>query len=140
VLSGLDDRASQRGDPRILLGPAENGTGEAAAVPEHPAGPAQRSTGLGHQHEGEAAQDPVDAVVREVDPLRVHDTALDIAKAPGWCTAPGSFDHGRGDVGRDQPSAGTDALGREEASLSGPGREFENGLARPRRDLVDQPF
>src|SRR5258708_3415779 len=43
ALAGLVDRASQRCDPRIPVGPTENGVGEPPAVPEHPACLAQRS-------------------------------------------------------------------------------------------------
>jgi hypothetical protein len=82
---------------------------------------------------------PSTEIVAKVDALGVDHAELGV-RDPELCGATaGDLDHLGGEVARDQPAVLADDLGGGEAGVTGPGRELEHGVARPRRELLDEP-
>ena len=77
-LPALLEHASRHHHPRVLLSRCEDGAGETSAATRHPARLTQRRRRVRHQHVPPAAKHAVDRRVRELQPLRVKDAALDV--------------------------------------------------------------
>src|SRR5207253_10470528 len=93
----------------------------------------------GHQHVAPPAQDGVDRVLREVDPLRIEDPVLDVRQTES-CGAPaGDLDHRGAEVTRDETAALADESRSLEADVALPGCELEHDVARFWSELSDEP-
>jgi hypothetical protein len=76
--------------------------GEAPARPEYAARLRQRRRGVRHQHVAEPAEDAVDRVGLELDPLSVDAAVFDVLHAELGGAAAADLEHRRREVGRDE--------------------------------------
>jgi hypothetical protein len=136
---GLEKSANEQRQPRIPVRRPPYRVREPAAVAQDTPCLAHHLRRLGGEHHTEPREHGVDARVRQLDGLGVHDTELDVAKTAGFGTPPGCVDHARRDVRGDEATVGADTLGGEEAGLARPGGQLEDRLARPGMDLLDEP-
>ena len=93
----LDQHRPVRRRPGVAVCRRPRGERERAPGAEHAPGLAQRAGRIRHEHVAEAGDDRVDARVREVDLLHVHDAVLRIRDS----AASSRLDHHRRKVGRD---------------------------------------
>ena len=114
------------------------------ANPSRPPGLSTRTNlgdclpGVGDEHQPEATEHRVDARVREVDRLGIHDAVLDVLDPALGAQAASSVDHGRREVGGDHAPRGPDGPGCEQAGLADAAGELEHRLAWPELEPLDQ--
>jgi hypothetical protein len=116
-------------DEELVLGRAGERKAQPAARTQDPSGFRERAFAVGHQHVDIATHDGVNAAVRKVELLGVHDRVLHVRKAELLAAPPRSGDHRRRKIGQDQPAAVTERSRRTETGFAVPGRKLEHRLA-----------
>jgi hypothetical protein len=98
-------RARRQPGPWVLLRPAEDCAGEASAAPQHAVRLCERRLRVRHQHVSPPAEDPVDRVVGQVEPLGVEHVAFDVLEPERDDVAFRCLDHRLREVADDDAAA-----------------------------------
>ena len=132
-------RAGDR-DPGIAVAARPDREREPPAGAQHSPRLGERCRRMRHQHVAPAAQDAVDRIVGELDPLGVQHPVLDVRQAELGAPSAGNLDHRRAEVARDQATALAKYSCDRESDIALTGRELEHRVAALRRKRADEPF